>query len=434
MSRYSNFTLLAVSGAITLLLSLLTLPALYAPYVEGIDYVAIAENRIHDAYFYYAGRVAHPWTVHLVASVLNIPTLEAFRVIAVVAAIWFVVCLQNIVAAESGLQHIVLPMCLTPSLLGVFQNYYFPDLFHAAVIGLALVALRANLYLVFPILFLAHLTRESTVFLTVVLVFLGLRARKRGFVAALLVLAAVAMGSTAWLTSQGLPNKHELGSFAFYPLKALYNICFNVLGLVFWTNTNAETLGCATLWRVAVPWWLHLGAVREVGFCGLDVEKPLRALRFMMTTFGVLPGVLGYLLLKSPRNAWLRLKQETLLVQTALLYGLCCFVLAPLIGTWVERYVFYAWPCFWIATPILLSRHDCWRCRGRVALGSTVIMSVWLPFTFAHLVDNSVWWELVVVILESALSIIAVIIISFSTTMRQSATCTGVIRMKVVGD
>ena len=309
------------------------LPPVQTPGSQGLEadsYLATAAGLYDRAYLYYATRVLPPLTAHAIAYAIGVSLPDGFRILA--CASLFILFVS--VAALMGDTSLVL-LLVIPSAIVAFQHYYLGEIFHAALTAVFFVLFGLNEWLAIPLLFLLQLTRESSTILSAVTLAVMLRRNPQYSVAAML--AAAAGIYVASLFAVGVPNPHHLPAVIFYALKLAYNFALNLFGLAFWTDTNAATIFCHPLWTIAV----HLGAIRRVGFCGFEWWHPVLTLVAMGLSFGVMPLMLvrGWRIAASSPRADLRI---------AFWYGLANFVLAPFIGTTVDRYVFYAWPLFWI--------------------------------------------------------------------------------------
>jgi FtsH-binding integral membrane protein len=82
----------------------------------------------------------------------------------------------------------------------------------------------------------------------------------RGYYFQDLLHAALGTAVTSAAVHAALPNKHGVSAWEMYVLKVPYAFCYNLLGLVFWTDTNAATLNCTPIWIVNVAG--RLGSIR----------------------------------------------------------------------------------------------------------------------------------------------------------------------------
>src|SRR5215469_9249061 len=139
-------------------------PSVYSPYDEGRDYVAIANGDYSHLYSYYAGRVLHPLVARLLASTTGTPIdAHIFIWLSIASLLVFFCCLGAYYATEPGLTlGLWLILLVTPTILDSYRNYYWQDLFYAALCAPFFLLLRTRPWTTLPILFLLYLTREST--------------------------------------------------------------------------------------------------------------------------------------------------------------------------------------------------------------------------------------------------------------------------------
>jgi hypothetical protein len=272
-------------------------------------------------------------------------------------------------------------------------------MFYAALLAVFFLLFRGNVYWGLAVLFALHLTRESTIVLTFALVAAALIKNRR-----MLAALAAVVGAGGWATAAHfvtVGNKHGLSTALFDLLKIGYNFAGNILGMVFWTDTNAATTHCLPTWTMPVPRSWHLGAVHQIGFCGFEPHYVLHTWLVMACAFGILPVVF----LRSLRpHLWLKLRYTDLPALVAIVYGALTFLLVPLIGTngTLERYVVYAWPIFVFGTLPVLRRIASQDPRRAAALCCLNLVCSWAP------VAASAWdvgWEpaIVLVLLLAAL-------------------------------
>ncbi len=320
-------------------------PSLYAPYFEGRAYVDIACGNYSRVPSYYGDRVVHPLLARLLAHLARVP-IEAhvFLWLSVGSLIAFFV----FVGIYYGLQYSTAGgawvfLLATATVVDQYRNYYWHDLFYAAVCALFFLALRANVWISLPLILLLYATRESTVILVIALLFVAVIHRKWLFVAAVSLVGLAGMKLDSVLVARSLPEKHGIPMFLLDLLKLPYNFAYNICGLVLWTNTNASTLP-PPIRTARLPQWLHLGNIHEIGFCGFFWRNPVSTLLILAAAFGVLPLVVFRVVACGKMRAIRRRIDLT----TALVFGGFMFVLSPLTGTLPGRYVLYGWPLFWI--------------------------------------------------------------------------------------
>jgi len=366
---------MGVGGLLGAVLALVFRPSLYAPYAEARDYVDIANLNLSPISSYYAGRVLHPLFVRLVASAFHVPIdAHTFLWVSATTLIFFFACLGAYCGLEFPSSHgLWLLLAVTVTIVDQYRNYYWHDLFYAALCALFFLALRTNWWISLPIVFLLYATRESTIILVVALVTVTAFHRKWSFCVSVVVVGLAGMRLEAALLARALPNHHGISMGLLDVLKIPYNFAFNFCGLEFWTNTNAAT-NDAPKWIANIPAWFHLGNIHQVGFSGFFADRPARTLLVLSTSFGILP----LIVIRSVVRAGERSLFGRLDVATAFLYGALMFILAPLQGTDPARYVLYGWPIFWIfGVAVLEATFFDWRKRFEIVLLS--VCAAWTP-------------------------------------------------------
>jgi len=320
-------------------------PTLYPPHFEGRDYVAIANFDYAHVYSYYGARVLHPLIVRAVASIAQRPAdAYVFRFVSVASLIALFLLLGLYYASEfPWTPWLFLPLVATATVVDEYRNYYWHDLFYAALCALFFLALRMNRWVSLPILLMLYMTRESTILLVAVLVLVAMLRRQWGFLVSVLLVGMAGMKATSMLMARAMPNHHGVSMLTLDVLKVPFNFALNICGLEFWTNTNAATLD-PPRWVADVPSWLHLGNIRQVGYCGFHGVRPLGMLVLMCSAFGTLPA----LVIRAVTRGGVRLHNQRFDCAVAFVYGGIMFVLAPLVGSIPSRYILYSWPMFWI--------------------------------------------------------------------------------------
>jgi hypothetical protein len=239
----------------------------------------------------------------------------------------------------------------------LFNGLALPDLWFAALLGILLLLLYYQRFLVAAfMLFPLFLSRESTILVLVCLLVAGWRRMRKVDYAVAVIASLAAMRLVKILTSGGMSNREQMSPLLYMAGKVPWNFAKNILGLPPWNPLN--TASCA------VPQWqtsLHLGGVSAFGVCAWEPALPAWTLRLALSSFGLLPLLLIYLWLKTPRARW----TTNVMLRFCILYGALSFVLAPELGSSVPRLFDYAWPGFIVAAPMLAIRHL--RLPGRIA-------------------------------------------------------------------
>jgi hypothetical protein len=157
--------------------------------------------------------------------------------------------------------------------------------------------------------------------------------------------ASAAAGSAVILrlTANSQSNIEHLPETIYLLAKAPWNFLRNVVGLTPWSNVYP--------FLCKVPVWsmsFHYKDVQRVGICGFSWGQQLVAVQVVLTSFGLLPLLLGFLW-RSHR----RVAGRSVLLRFSLLYGAACLVLAPVLGAGFQHLAGYAWPLFVVALPLL---------------------------------------------------------------------------------
>ena len=238
----------------------------------------------------------------------------------------------------------LLAIAAVPFWPGLLQTLVLPDLWYSALLAGLILMVASEMWMAAALMmFPLMLSRESTsLALVCFLVAAWGRLRWRHRVIAVLSAAAgsVVVGR---LAARAQPNLEHLPEIVYMFFKVPWNFMLNVVGIVPWSNVNAEY--CAVpRWQWTVPF----GHVTAIGVCGFSLSGLMQWALAMMTSFGLLPMLMGYL--------WWRcrgVRTRSVLLRFTLLYGIISLLLAPVLGTWFLRLVGYAWPLFFVALPLL---------------------------------------------------------------------------------
>jgi hypothetical protein len=356
------------------LLAVVFRPSIYPPYDEAVGYVNIARGFGRWVPSYYAGRVLHPLVARFVAIVFRAPIdARLFLLVSAGALIVFFACL----GARYGLEAFSTPglwllLAATATIVEQYRNYYWHDLFYAALCALFFLALRANWWLPLPIMFLLYVTRESTIILLLALVVVAALRRLWAFCLSAVAVGLAGVAVEGLLVRRAVSNNHGIPMVFVDALKIPYNFALNIFGLEFWTNTIAGTTP-APRWIASVPAWLPLGKIHQVGFIDFLWDQPLRTLLVLSTAFGILP-----LIVIRAGRGWGRSLFRRFDLALACVYGALMFILAPLQGTTPARYILYAWPLFWLFGVAELEAVIPER-RRRIAIVALSACAAWAP-------------------------------------------------------
>ena len=369
--------ILLISGVV------LTAAWLDSPHPFDVDshfYRDIAEGRISSVIKPFSYRILHPFITGLIASSLQLDTELSFLIVGILSLVILVTTVA-LIARSSIPYYGIAAILVTPFLLGLFQDYYLPDLFHAALLGLFLLCLvHEKHWLSLILLFALQITRESTVLLTVVLVVLSFSRKQWKLGLGSIFVTALGIAVTGHFASRGQSNIHEISNLLYLAAKIPYNFFKNLLGLVFWTNTfavnNPARFPLEPMWQISLPGWVPSGAIHSVGFYTFDLSYPLITINLLLTTFGIMPALVLVYLSRMQKRLF---TEGSLAISVALLYGLLSFVIGTSLGASVDRLIGYGWPCFWIACPFLLKQHHHDDRKFIIMFFLINLLAAWLP-------------------------------------------------------
>ena len=279
---------------------------------------------------------------------------SAFICVALLSLVVLVGVLVKINERRLPIVGVVL-MLVCPVLCQYVTNIYLPDLFYAALLSLLFYALlREQMMFVMLWLFLLQLTRESTLLVSSVLFVLALCRRRWGLATVSVAATLAGMAIVALYAQMAKSNIHGMGGLTYLCTKLIANGAANCLGIIVWSDSYArqfpDRYSHAPLWRMALPAYLSLGSIREMGVYQYLPGQLADTMKCLLTTFGTLPLVLfSCLKRKGIRVLW----QSAFPVLLALLIGVLFYCLGPFSGRSVDRLVGYGWPLFWLAIPLL---------------------------------------------------------------------------------
>jgi len=352
-------------------------------------YESIAQGRMSEVTKPFANRVLAASLVHAVTAATGLSTEQGFAVIGVLSLFGIAACVAAVLNSYTKHPAFVFALLLIPWLLGLFREYYLPDLPHAALAAVYFLLLYKGRYWEsIPLLFLMQLTREATVLLAVVAVVVLIRDRRWRPALASAGAVAAAMALVAYAIRDAQPNLHHINSVLYLVLKVPFNISRNVFGVMLWT----DSLGSKELpavWTMDLPSWLVRGNIHRIEYCGFDPVPPMETLLSFLTLFGVVPVLLV-------RELWLRWKRMVgagLLrpwVKIALAYGLVSFFAGPALGASVRRLVGYGWPAFLLAGVLLLAGSYCLDRRTAVGLLIIQVLACWGPLALVESMPESI--------------------------------------------
>ncbi len=377
---------------------LLAHPIVSPPYDEGNDYLRIAQGDYSNVYFYYAGRVFHPSLARAISAVLHLSLANAFRLIAIVSTPVLVLFATYPIRRFSlAVQFFVsATLFLNPITLTAIRNYYFQELLFQTLLAVFLVLFSLRPAAALPLISLLLLTRETGVIVALIAVSVAILTKRHRLALLIVVFSLPPLLFSRYMVSIAKPNKHGVGILATDLLKIPYNVAHNILGVVIWTDTNADTTRCVPRLTLDVS-DLHLGSIRRIGICGWDPTLPINTGLILLTSFGMFP----VLLVACRPLRYFRLASPTWIV--AVVSGACMLLLAPLIGTTVSRYIIYASPVWWAMLPsfIELSTRKWLRRVDQVGLVAANLALMWFSSVLGWIDSKLLWFVLAIGVLAA---------------------------------
>jgi hypothetical protein len=353
------------------------LPLLVA--IDSDSYLLMAQDGLRQILSPFSKRFLYPWLAGALSRMTHQPVADVFLALNLTALLTLAFCLAESLRVMIGQPFLALLFLLTPFPLESFELAYMPDLFHMALVSLFfLLLLRQKARWALLVLFLAFLTRESTLLLCLFTAGLAwFRAQKRLSFGAGGVLCA-GWAASSLFCRLGKPNLHRLPESLYLLGKVPYYLLLNFTGFRIWSNVRPAVGRPFVIWHL--PAWLCFGADHALGIAYPDWGYPLATWIVLLTVFGVGPLIVFYL--------WRRTGQPRKLpfaVELALLYGVASYLAGPLLGAMVDRLVGYGWPAFWLAMPCLLFARGLEIKPWRAALlAAGYSMTCWWPRLFGY--------------------------------------------------
>src|SRR5471030_94266 len=118
------------------------------PYDFDVDshwYIKIAEGHISEVIKPFSNRVLHPFAAALLQKLLHLSVDTSFLVVGTLSVVVFVA--STMLMATSQISFAAAAILLaSPFLLGLFEDYYLPDVLHAAILSLFILCLFLRRY------------------------------------------------------------------------------------------------------------------------------------------------------------------------------------------------------------------------------------------------------------------------------------------------
>jgi hypothetical protein len=337
-------------------------------------YLGIAMGDYSQVMQPFASRQLGALVVAALAHVMHWTVERSFIEQGLLSLIVMLVAIYYIVLDTKAPRWLLLAIAVTPFWGPLLENLVLPDLWYSALLALVLLMLAGEHMLgaslmMFPLM----LSRESTS-LTLICFLIACWGWMKWRDRIVAVVSTIAGGVlVSHLAARAQPNFENLPSSIYMLAKVPWNFMRNVLGIVPWSNVNMEFC--------AVPTWttqVHLGRLQTIGICGFSSAAWLEMFQSLLNDFGLLPLLVLIL--------WWRCRKiaiKNVLLRFTLLYGGLSVLLAPILGTWFERLLGYAWPLFFVALPLLFDQFKEVPLKGSRALAAAGLFGVHLALFFA---------------------------------------------------
>jgi hypothetical protein len=354
---------------------------------EGTYYYALAQKGPQQIEKPYAGRFLHPLLARGIVDITDLDLHKSFYFLGLLSLLTLTIAVTWILKKLTHLPLLILPLLLSPASSQFISSFYHHDLFYAALLALLFLTLwQEKTWLpIFVILVALFLTRESTLLLSLCLIAVAWIKSKRKFIIPVAAASLLGLAVTSYVTRSSPANVHQMDNLVYLALKIPFNFFQNVFGVKIWLNTFVKVE--PPLFTVELPKWLHLGSVSAVGLCPWLPIFPLTTLFLFLTSFGVAPLLLWDSLSKFRRRIFAEMPPWLLLLVT---YGLISFLITPLLGSSLSRYIGYGWPAFWLAVPALVAKYYLLPKNTMLRLILLHILASWIPFAIYSMNTGSV--------------------------------------------
>ncbi len=331
-----------------------------SPSGDGAWYRLLAEGRITEVNQPFATRVLHPWLVTGISRVSHLPINQSFWVINIILVSLFLGSLAYLYRQERfSPRYFILLTCI-PFFFRLATSLYLNDLCFSVLLLFFFIALRKERWIFATVLLIPlFLTRESTLLLAGLFILVGALEKRWSLVMRSLFISIFSILLLSWIGRAAHSNIHGLSSGLYLLFKVPFNGLRNLLGLTLFTNTFQTNAGggfCTPLWQTSIPSFLRMSSVRSVGFCPWDVHTLLTTVLYSLSLFG---SAFAFLLFRGRSLIRASFKQMPFWIRLASLYGACAFVLAPFLGTSIDRLFAMSWPLFALGAPWLLKTNAC---------------------------------------------------------------------------
>jgi hypothetical protein len=325
---------------------------------DSDSYIALAKGQLDQTYAPFSNRILYSLLILAASRVTGLPVEPLFHVAGIVFAAALVAVMMLLIAKfANGLTPqakglVALLLVAAPWSVSLYAIYFLPDLLNTVLIGMFFLTFPRHRVWAFIFMFLAFITRESTLVLSAAVVGEMLY---EGRLTAGLAPVSISGAATLLVHYTGKfmqPNVHNLSGVTYLIYKVVHHGTRNLLGLDFLSDRSYFYNAYKATAEFHLPDWQIFGGTTTVAFLGFDPLLPVHTAWALWSTFGVVPYIVLMMFVRHGRELFAAMPPA---VRIALLYSLLGFVSAPFLGSAVERYVCSAWPVVGVVLPWLLS-------------------------------------------------------------------------------
>lgn len=322
------------------------------PYIDpdSSNYQAMADGKIAMKPF--AFRVLGPAAAQSVATLLGKSTTDGFVIVAFLSGWFLLYCVLLPALGRDRYRWLIPTFLLLPFWLRNFENYFLPDLFHAALCMVYLVLLRWRRWgWAAATLVLMFLARESTLLVAAVAVSVLWWVAEKSAAMMQLAGAFAGLATSKFAARNAAANLHHMNDTLYLIGKIPWNLSRNLLGVTLWTNT-LHPEPPLHVWNL--PRWTPTGNIHQIGYAAYHSIYQISTAVQLLTAFGLGSCLLFILVWRNPLRNLLPKNEPYLCI--AAIYGAITFLLAPALGAAMTRLFDYGWPLFLLYLPAVIPR------------------------------------------------------------------------------
>ncbi len=293
----------------------------------------------------FSTRILYPNIAKLIMNISGMTIAQSFIVANTFALLLFLLSATHLIKKLTFHSIITIPLLFNPFLLRSFQEAYIPDLLFLGLVCLYFVLIYHSCFITSQfLLLLLCITRDDTLLLLISIILVGIYLSNKKLVLSTVMIMVLGITINSISARFGLPSPANMNPFLFYLVRIPSNLFYNVTGMPIWSNIYADI--CHPILKINLPHWLPFGNLHSVGLCPLNITTPFRNISFILTTLGVLPSLLVYILIK---NYKIILKSTPDYIMIALVYGIIAFISSIVLSMDLMRHLGQGWPAVWLA-------------------------------------------------------------------------------------